>query len=273
MKNDVRARNHVTEIGRGERVLVLAHGFGCDQRIWRFVAADLARDHRIVLFDYVGSGRSDLCAWTPQRYGSLEGYKQDLIEVLDALRHEQVVLVAHSVSGSIGALASIDRPELFERLILVGPNPCFINDGEYVGGFERQDVMDMLDLMDRNMVGWADMLAPLVVKTTVWPERVAEMRENLCAGDPAIVRRFAEVVFTSDIRQHLPRIPVPVLIMQCADDAVAPSSVGDYLLRHIPRARLNRMAATGHCPHLSHPDETIALIRDDLRRPKRAATP
>ncbi len=271
MNLDVRSRNHVTQLGRGERVLVLGHGFGCDQRMWRFVAADLAREHRIVLFDYVGSGHSDLRAWTPQRYGTLHGYKQDLLDVLDALGHEQVVFIGHSISGSIGALASIERPELFERLILVGPSPRFINDGDYVGGFERQDVMDLLDLMDRNMVGWAEMLAPLVVKTATRPDRVAEMRESLCAGDPAIVRRFAEVVFLSDIRAELARVPTSVLIMQCADDAVAPLTAGDYLQRHLPRARLVRLAATGHCPHLSHPEETTSQICAELNRPVVAA--
>lgn len=273
MNTDVRVRNHVTEIGRGERVLVLAHGFGCDQRIWRFVAADLARDHRIVLFDHVGSGRSDLCAWSPQRHGSLAGYQQDVIELLEGLGHTQVVFIGHSISGSIGALASIARPDLFEQLILLAPNLCFINDGEYVGGFARQDVVDLLDLMEHNMVGWAEMLAPLVVKTEHWPERVAEMRDNLCGGDPVIVRRFAEVVFTSDIRAQLPAVPVPAVILQCADDAVAPPEVGAYLQRQMPRARLVHMAATGHCPHLSHPDETIARIRDALRAPVGARRP
>jgi sigma-B regulation protein RsbQ len=229
------------------------------------VAADLARDHRVVLFDYMGCGRSDLSAWRAERYTSLSDHARDVIEILDALGLARVVMVGHSISGSIGMLAAIEQPERFEHLIMVGPNPCFINDPpHYVGGFERADVLDLLDLMDRNMVGWANFFAPVAMKNSDRPELVDELAQSLCASDPVITRHFAQLVFLSDVREALPRLRVPTLILQCADDSVAPLTVGEYLLARLPVATLRHMVATGHCPHMSHPQETVELIRDYL---------
>jgi sigma-B regulation protein RsbQ len=268
MSRDVLRSHHVTLMGdEGAPVIVLAHGFGCDQRMWRFVADDLARDHRVVLFDHIGSGRSDTAAWSPQRYSKLEGYRDDVIELLDALGLRQVTYVGHSISGSIGALAAIARPDQFARLAMLAPNPCFINDGDYVGGFDRGDVMDLLSLMDRNMVSWAHYLAPIAVKPEGQPELVDEMRDSLCAGEPEILRQFAQVVFLSDIRACLGEVTVPTLILQCSDDAIAPPSVGTYLQQRLPKATLRQMAATGHCPHLSHPAETVSQLRWYLSQP------
>lgn len=265
MSKDVLSRHHVTILGDGGPVVVLAHGFGCDQRMWRFLAPDLARDHRVVLFDYVGSGHSDMSAWSPERYASLDDQARDVLEIVDALDAGPVIFVGHSISSSIGLLAAIARPERFARLIMVAPNPCFINHPpDYVGGFDRPDIMELLELMERNMIGWANFFAPVAMKNEGRPELSDELRQSLCDGDPVIVRHFARQVFLSDVREHLPLLKVPSLILQCADDAVAPLTVGAYLHERLPRSTLRNMAATGHCPHMSHPGETLALIREDL---------
>lgn len=265
MSVDVLTRHHVTRMGQGNTLVLLAHGFGCDQRMWRFVAPALAQDHRLALFDYVGSGQSDLSAWRPDRYASLDDQARDLIEIIEALGAEPVVFVGHSISGSIGLLAAIARPELFVRLIMVAPNPCFVNHPPaYEGGFDRADITELLELMERNMVGWAHFFAPVAMRNEDRPELSSELQQSLCDGDPAIVRHMARLVFLSDVREHLPRLKVPALILQCADDAVAPLTVGTYLHERLAQSTLRRMKATGHCPHMSHPEETVALIREDL---------
>jgi sigma-B regulation protein RsbQ len=263
--DDVWHRHHLAVIGEGPRTIVLAHGFGCDQRAWRHVAADLARDHRVVLFDHMGCGRSDAAQWTPQRYATLNGYAQDVVDICAQLPWRDLVYVGHSISGSIGILAAIAAPQYFDRLILVGPSPRFLNDPpDYMGGFEREDILAMLDLMDRNRIGWANYLAPVAMKNDDRPELSRELADNLCAGDPAIIRHFAEVVFMSDVRAELPKLTRPALILQCADDAIASGEVGAYLHQHLRGSRLRLMKATGHLPHLSHPQETIEMIRAEL---------
>lgn len=265
MSESVWVRHHVTDMGRGDKVLVLAHGFGCDQRVWRHVAPDLARDHRVILFDHVGCGRSDAASWRPERYGSLADYARDVIELIEALHSQPVVFVGHSVSSSIGMLAAIERPDLFARLGMLCPNPCFINEPpDYVGGFDRADIMDLLDLMDRNMIDWANFFAPVAMKNNDRPELSRELEQSLCAGDPVIVRHFAQLVFLADVRADLPLLRVPSLILQGADDSVAPLAVGDYMQAHLKQGTLRHMTAPGHCPHMSHPAETVALIREYL---------
>lgn len=266
MSESALVRHHVTRTGQGAPVIVLAHGFGCEQSAWRFVAPELARDHRVILFDLAGCGRADLSAWRPERYAGLPDYARDVVQILEAVDEGPVVFVGHSVSSSIGLLAAVARPELFHSLIMIAPNPRFINDPpDYIGGFERADIDELLELMDRNMIAWANFFAPVAMKNADRPELSQALEESLCAGDPAIVRHFAKQVFFSDIRAELPKLSVPALILQCADDTVAPLTVGDYLLSRIPRATLHHMAATGHCPHMSHPAETIQLIRDHVQ--------
>jgi len=258
-------RNHVTVSGGGDRTLVFAHGFGCDQKLWRFVAPAFEEDHRVVCFDYVGSGRSDLKAYDPVRYGSLEGYAQDLIEVIDALGLQGVDFVGHSVSGVVGLLAAIRRPELFDRLVLVCPSPRYVNDAPaYVGGFNRPDIDGLLDLMDRNPSGWAGFLAPIVMKNPDRPELTGELAESFCAMKPEVARQFARVTFLSDNRADLVRVTRPALILQCAEDAVAPEGVGRFVHARLAGSTYHAMQATGHCPHVSHPAETIAAIREFL---------
>jgi sigma-B regulation protein RsbQ len=261
----IRARNNVHFSGRGTKVLVLAHGFGCDQSMWRFVAPAFEEDYRVVLFDYVGCGKSDWSAWSENRYDSLRGYARDVLEILEAFDLRDVVFVGHSVSSMIGMLAAIEAPQRFSRLIQIGPSACYVNDGDYVGGFERKDIEGLLDLMEKNYVGWAAFLAPVVMKNADRAELADELRSSFCATDPRVTRHFARVTFLSDNRADVAKVPVPSLILQCSEDAIAPDCVGEYLHRALPGSTFRKMAATGHCPHMSHPSETIALMREYLQ--------
>jgi sigma-B regulation protein RsbQ len=268
-RETIRARNNVHIRGTGTRPMLLAHGFGCDQSMWRYVAPAFEEDFRVHLFDYVGSGKSDWDAYRSERYRTLEGYAQDVVDIVQAYDLHDVVFVGHSVSSVIGMLASLRLPGRFSRLVMVGPSPCYVNDAQsgYVGGFERADIEGLLDLMEKNYVGWAAYLAPVVMKNPDSPELVQELQASFCATDPRVTREFARTTFLSDNRQDLERVDVPSLILQCSDDAVAPDAVGEYLHRHLRGSRLARMKATGHCPHMSHPAETIALIKEYLAQP------
>ncbi|HKS21458.1 MAG TPA: alpha/beta hydrolase [Thermoanaerobaculia bacterium] len=261
---DVIRRNNVNVFGDGEQPMLFAHGFGCDQNMWRLITPEFAPHYRVVLFDYVGSGKSDLSAYDPVRYGTLDGYAQDVLDVCEALDLRDVLFVGHSVSSMIGVLAANRAPERFSRLIMVGPSPRYINDIDYIGGFERADIEGLLDLMERNYLGWASYLAPVVMKNDGRPELTQELRESFCSTDPKIARRFAEATFFSDNRADLGEVRVPSLIMQCSEDAIAPVEVGSYLHRSLPDSTLRLMKATGHCPHISHPEETIEAIRNYL---------
>jgi sigma-B regulation protein RsbQ len=265
LAQDILARNNVKVFGQGTQPMLFAHGFGCDQNMWRFVTPSFEDNYRIVLFDYVGSGKSDLRAYTPERYGSLDGYTQDVLDICAELDLKDVIFVGHSVSGVVGMLASILEPERFDRLILVGPSPRYINDSPgYVGGFERADIVGLLDVMEKNYIGWANFLAPVVMKNQERPELTRELEESFCSTDPKIARRFAEATFFSDNRDDLSKVTIPSLIMQCSEDAIAPLEVGEYLQRHLPQSTLRVMRATGHCPHMSHPEETIQVIKEYL---------
>jgi sigma-B regulation protein RsbQ len=249
--------------------MVFAHGFGCDQRMWRFVQPAFEADYRCVLFDHTGCGRSDLLAYERQRYAKLDGYAEDLLEVLaSTAAGEKVTFVGHSAGASMGLLASIRAPERFERLVLVAPSPRFLDDPpHYRGGYSLPDIAQMLDFMEKNLVNWAHHLAPVAFQC---PERVdltEELIASFCAGDPAIGRRFAETVFLADLRPLLPQVSVPTLILQCRNDAFTPVEVGEYMHRQIPNSTLRILEASGHLPHMSHPDVTRDAIRDYL--PKR----
>ena len=262
---DILQRHNVKVSGRGERTMMFAHGFGCDQNMWRFITPAFENDYRIVLFDYVGSGRSDLGAYRAERYGALEGYAQDVLDVCAALELTDVVFVGHSVSAVVGVLAANRAPERFAHLILVGPSPRYVNDPpDYVGGFERADIEGLLDMMDKNYIGWAHYLAPAIMKNPDRPGLSAELEESFCSTDPVIARRFAEATFLSDNRADLAAVKVPSLVMQCAEDLIAPEAVGRYVAQQVPYSTLRLMRATGHCPHMSHPEETVEVIRDYL---------
>jgi sigma-B regulation protein RsbQ len=262
---DILARNNVHVSGNPSAPpMLFAHGFGCDQNMWRYITPAFERDHRIVLFDYVGSGKSNLGAYDEQRYSTLDGYAQDVLDICEALDLRDVIFVGHSVSSMVGVLAAKREPERFAKLVLVGPSPRYINDDGYVGGFERADIEGLLDLMDRNYIGWANFLAPVIMKNGERPELTAELEESFCSTDPKIARRFAETTFFADNRGDLADVPVPSLILQCAEDAIAPVEVGVYLSKALPASTFRMMRATGHCPHVSHPDETIEAIREYL---------
>ena len=261
---DVLKRNNVHVSGSGTQPMLFAHGFGCDQNMWRFVVPAFENDYRIVLFDYVGSGGSDLSAYDAFRYSTLDGYASDILDICETLDLQDVVLVGHSVSSMAGLLAAKRQPERFAKLVMVGPSPRYINDIGYIGGFERPEIEGLLDLMDKNFIGWASFLAPVIMKNGDRPELGQELQESFCSTDPKIARRFAEVTFFADNRSDLAAAPVPSLILQCSEDAIAPIEVGNYLARTMPWSTLRVMRATGHCPHLSHPEETIEAIRDYL---------
>lgn len=265
MTENILVRNNVKIFGSGTQALMFAHGFGCDQNMWRFVAPAFEDDYKIVLFDYVGSGKSDLNAYKPERYGDLQGYAQDVLEICDALALRDVIFVGHSVSSMIGVLAAIERPELFKNLILVVPSPCYINcPPDYIGGFDRADIEGLLDMMDKNYIGWASFLAPVIMKNDGRPELGAELEQSFCSTDPKIARRFAEATFYSDNRADLPKVKTPSLIIQVTDDAIAPVSVGEFLRDNLVGSTLSLMDASGHCPHMSHPQETVEIIKNYL---------
>jgi sigma-B regulation protein RsbQ len=265
MARDVIARNNVRVFGEGTQPMMFAHGFGCDQNMWRYVTPAFEHDYKIVLFDFVGSGKSDLTAYNSERYADLNGYAEDILEICAALNLKDVILVAHSVSSMIGLLAAIKRPDLFHRIIFVGPSARYINEApDYVGGFERKDIEELLETMDKNYIGWANFLAPAIMKNPDRPELGEELTESFCSTDPKIARQFAQVTFFSDNRRDLPHLRVPSLIMQCSDDLIAPMEVGYYLHKHLPDSTLRIMKATGHCPHMSAPDETVEIIRNYL---------
>jgi sigma-B regulation protein RsbQ len=263
--DEIVRRNNVKIFGQGVQPMMFAHGFGCDQNMWRLVVPAFENDYRVVLFDYVGAGRSDLSAYNPKRYSTLEGYAQDVLDIIASLDLQDVVFVGHSVSSSIGILAANRQPDRFAHLILIGPSPRYIDDPpDYIGGFGQADIEGMLDTMDRNYIGWARTLAPAIMKNADRPELTRELETSFCSTDPIIARRFAEATFFADNRADLGRVRVPSLVLQCSDDAIAPTTVGEYVARSIPTSTLRYMKATGHCPHLSHPDETIEAMKEYL---------
>ncbi len=265
MTQDILERNNVTTLGKGEKPIIFAHGFGCDQRFWRLVTPAFEDEYRIILFDYVGSGKSDQRAYKPERYRSLGGYAQDVIEICNALALEDVVFVGHSVSSIIGILASFQAPKRFRHLILIGASPSYFNDPpDYMGGYESADIAGLLDMMEKNYMGWANFVAPAAMKNANRPELAHELEQSFIATDHAIMHEFAAATFLADYREVLPRVNIPSLIMQTADDMFVPLEVAHYLHRQLPTSTLACMQATGHFPHLSAPAETIAVIQTYL---------
>ena len=259
---DVLRRNNVTVAGNPDGpTMVLVHGFGCDQGMWRHVAPAFAATHRTVLLDLVGAGGSDLSAYDPQRHGHLDGYAQDLVEVLDAVGGGPVVLVGHSVSAMIGMLASIARPELFDRLVLVGPSPRYIDDEGYHGGFSQEEIDELLETMEDNYLGWSAHIAPVIMGTPDRPELQDELVSSFCRTDPAIARRFARTTFLSDNRADLAAVTTPSLVLQSGQDVIAPPEVGRYCHEHLRGSAYVELDSVGHCPNLSAPDQVVAAMR------------
>ena len=248
--------------GRADgRPMIFAHGFGCDQNMWRFVAPAFEDDYRVVLFDHVGEGASDLAAYDPERYGALEGYAADVLQICEELDLDDAVFVGHSVSSMIGVIAAARDSRRIGSLVLVGPSPRYIDDEGYRGGFTREDIEELLASLDSNFLGWSSAMAPAIMGNTGRPELGEELTASFCRTDPEIAARFARVTFMSDNRGDLAGVGVPTLVLQCSDDVIAPPEVGRYVHRAIPGSRFVQLTATGHCPNLSAPQETIDAIR------------
>lgn len=263
--SDVIARNNVRIVGEGERTLMLAHGFGCDQTIWNRLLPWLESDYRIVLFDYVGSGRSDASAYDSRRYGRIDGYAQDVVDVSRALELRDTVLVGHSISAMIGLRATIRAPEHFSSLVMIGASPSYCNHPpELTGGYDREDILQLLDMMEHNFASWARMLAPTVMQNPEHPGLTEELAQTLEANSPAVAREFAEVAFLSDNRDLLPLAQLPSLIIHSTDDALARPEVGEYLHRHTPGSTLRMIDASGHFPHVSATESTAVALREFL---------
>ena len=261
----VKERNNVRVAGPEHgQPMMFAHGFGCDQNMWRFVTPAFEPDHRVVLFDHVGSGSSDLSAYSRDKYASLQGYADDILELCRGLDLHDVIFVGHSVASMMGVLAAAAEPERFAKLILIGPSPRYIDDAPYETGFSRADIDGLLEALDSNYLGWSRQMAPLIMGNPERPELGEELTNSFCRTDPEITKQFARVTFLSDNRSDLQKVDVPTLILQCSEDAIAPRPVGEYVHRHIPRSELVLMRATGHCPNLSAPEETVAAITSFL---------
>jgi sigma-B regulation protein RsbQ len=255
-------KNNLRLLGRGERAMLFAHGFGCDQNMWRFVTPAFEQDFKVVLMDHVGHGGSDLSAYDPDKYGSLHGYADDILDIGKELGLSQAIFVGHSVSSMIGVLASLKAPHLFESLILVGPSPRYINDTGYEGGFTEEQIDELLDALDDNHLGLSAAMAPAIMGNAERPELGEELTNSFCATDPEIAKAFARVTFKSDNRADLPRVSVRTLVLQCREDIIASENVGTYVRDNIPGSQMMVLDATGHCPNLSAPDEVVRAIKE-----------
>ena len=243
---------------------MFAHGFGCDQNMWRFITKAFEESHKLILFDHVGAGQSDLTAYDPVKYQELDGYVEDIINIANTLELKEVIFVGHSVSAIMGIMAAEKEPTLFKSLILVSPSPSYINDRDYIGGFSRMEIEELLQSLDENHLGWSMTMAPLVMANSDRTELGEELTNSFCSTDPTIARQFARVTFLTDSRALLPQCKTPSLILQCSDDIIAPVEVGQYMHEQMDNTHLVILEATGHCPHLSAPEETTAAILNFL---------
>lgn len=257
-------RNNVTVTGKGERPMLFAHGYGCDQTMWRYITPAFQEDYKIVLFDHIGFGQSDTSTYKKERYASLQGYADDVLEICQELDLQDVIYVGHSVSAMVGVLAAIKEPARFSKLVLVSPSPSFINDGDYYGGFSRQDIDGLLLALDGDYLGWSNNIAPVIMGNADRPELAQELAHSFCTSNPVIANDFAHITFLSDNREDLPHVKTDTLILQCSEDAIAPISVGEFTQQSITNSKLVILEATGHCPNLSAPEETITAIKNFL---------
>jgi sigma-B regulation protein RsbQ len=257
---NVAVRNNVKVVGESDKVLVFAHGFGCDQNVWRHLIKALKPYFRCVTFDYVGAGASTIAAYDSKKYSSLDGYAQDVLDVCESLNLKAPIFVGHSVSCMVGVRAALLRPGYFSRLIFVTPSPSYINDGDYIGGMDHEDILGLLEMMDSNYLGWSSQIAPLVMGNADRPELGEELTANFCSTNPAIAKEFARVTFLTDSRGDLDKLTIPTLTIQCMDDMLVPHEIGLYIQQRLPNNTLTVINATGHCPHLSAAQETVEAI-------------
>ncbi|SFF98557.1 alpha/beta fold hydrolase [Pontibacter chinhatensis] len=263
---DVLKRNNVQVSGKGEKAMVFAHGYGCDQNMWRFITPAFEDEYKIVLFDHVGNGKSDATAYNKVKYGTLHGYADDVLAICKALDLENAIFVGHSVSAMIGALAAVKEPNRFEKLVMIGPSPCYINDEGYIGGFSREDIDELLESLDSNYLGWSAAMAPVIMGNPGRPELGEELTNSFCRTNPEIAKHFAHTTFLSDNRSDLQKLKTKSLILQCSEDVIAPMEVGKYVHEQIADSEFILLDATGHCPNLSAPEETIAAMKTFLER-------
>ena len=257
-------RNNVKVFGKGTQPILFAHGYGCDQNMWRYVYPAFEEKYKIVLFDHTGAGNSDESQYSYEKYNTLEGYSEDILEICEELNLQEVILVGHSVSSMIAVLAAAADAKRFSKLILIGPSPRYINDEGYFGGFNREDIEGLMEALDSNYLGWASQMAPVIMGNGERPELREELTNSFCRTNPAIAKHFARVTFLSDNRRDLHAVLVPTLIVQCSEDVIAPKEVGEYVHKNIPNSSIRVLKATGHCPNLSAPEETIEVIQDFL---------
>lgn len=257
-------RNNVKVFGKGTQPMMFAHGFGCDQTMWRYITAAFEEHYKIVLFDYVGCGKSDMSCYDPADYSSLEGYAQDVIDICHALQLRDVILVGHSVSGMIGAMAARQEPHRFSRIIMLGPSACYINDVNYKGGLERNMVEGIIASIESGSGEWPHQLGPVVMGNPDRPELADELISLFCNVAPEVARQFARATFLTDSRASLSGLNVPTLILQCTNDIVAPEEAGAFIHKHVPDSTFIKMKATGHVPQVSAPEETVQIMKSYL---------
>lgn len=264
MNSSIEERFNINILGNGTQPMLFAHGYGCDQNMWRFVYPHFEQDYKIILFDYIGAGKSDLSAYSNNKYDSLQAYADDIISICKHLNLKDVIFVGHSVSAMIGVLANKKAPTLFSKMVMVGPSPRYINDENYNGGFEESSIQELLTTLDSNYLGWSQTMAPVIMGNDDRPHLGEELSNSFCSTDPEIAKNFARVTFLSDNRADLPAIKIPCLILQCRNDVIAPIEVGEYTAKSIPNSTLKILNAIGHCPNLSAPEETTAAIKEFL---------
>jgi sigma-B regulation protein RsbQ len=257
-------KNNVTILGTGNKIMFFVHGYGCDQNMWRFITPHFKNTYKIVLIDLVGTGKSDESAYDYDKYNSLEGHADDIINICDALNLEDVCMVAHSVSAMIATLAAVKRPTLFKKLIMIGPSPRYINDADYFGGFSEKDIEELLETLDSNYLGWSSAMAPVIMGNLDRPELAAELETSFCQNNPEIASHFAKVTFLADNRSDLKKLAIDTLIIQSEEDAIASLEVGQFVHKNIANSKLVILESTGHCPHMSAPNKTIEAIKNYL---------
>jgi len=257
-------QNNVTILGTGNKIMFFVHGYGCDQNMWRFITPHFKNTYKIVLIDLVGTGKSDESAYDYDKYNSLEGHADDIINICDALNLEDVCMVAHSVSAMIATLAAVKRPTLFKKLIMIGPSPRYINDADYFGGFSEKDIEELLETLDSNYLGWSSAMAPVIMGNLDRPELAAELETSFCQNNPEIASHFAKVTFLADNRSDLKKLAIDTLIIQSEEDAIASLEVGQFVHKNIANSKLVVLESTGHCPHMSAPNKTIEAIKNYL---------
>lgn len=262
--NVISLRNNVSVLGQGNQVLMFAHGFGCEQSMWQYITPAFMSDYKIVLFDYVGAGNSDLNAYNAS-YRTVDGYVQDVLTIIDECHLEDVIFIGHSVSSMIGMLAAIERPEVFKKVIMIGPSPCYLNDGDYKGGFDEEDIQELLQTMEMNFNGWASYMAPFALGQGNNTPNTKTLERVFVSQNPHIAREFANMTFHLDCRSRLHEMTIPSVILQCAEDSIVPGQVGHYLHEHLPYSTFEILDVKGHYPHISHPEVTIERLKHYIK--------